>query len=68
MADTKAARGILLPCPRCGELEATISLNLADGDTLTCSECDTEFGREDIRALVTRWAPVLSWLDGMPAG
>ena len=64
---TKAERGCVLPCPRCGVPDAALLLNLADGETITCQENDCEFTTDDVRDLLARWAPVLAWLDAMPA-
>lgn len=63
-------RGLALPCPCCGESEASISLDLFDdpfaSDTLHCQECEADFSAQQVRDLVRRWAPVLAWLDAMP--
>jgi uncharacterized protein (DUF983 family) len=61
-----ASRGILLPCPHCGESEATITLNLSDMETMTCQECDAEFTTDDVRNIIAKWTPVLKWLDAAP--
>lgn len=66
MSDTTTARGIQLPCPRCGEPDANLLLHLVDGESFTCQECDEEFTAADVRGLLARWAPVLAWLDKMP--
>jgi len=58
-------RGILLPCPCCGEPEATIDLTLATR-VLHCQECDTEFTTQDVANLIAKWQPVLAWLQQMP--
>jgi hypothetical protein len=54
-----------LPCPYCGEDEATMTVSLADGG-LSCCECEVEFTAADLRAIFARWAPVLQWLDLLP--
>lgn len=59
--------GFSAPCPRCGEDEGTIYLNLADGRTLRCNDCDGEFDADDVKDLIGRWRPVLEWIDTIPA-
>jgi transcription elongation factor Elf1 len=59
-------RGFLLPCPCCGEEAAGISLNLGDGETFTCGECETEFTTEHIRDFIAKWTKILAWVDAMP--
>jgi hypothetical protein len=53
-------------CPKCGE-DTCIKIDLADGDTCTCTGCDEEFSVGTMRALVASWGPLLAWLDGHPA-
>ncbi len=55
----------LLPCPCCGEGQATISLNLADFE-FTCMDCEATFTRDDLEAFLRKWTAVLRWLDGAP--
>ena len=49
-------RGLLLPCPCCGEASATIVLELADMETFTCRECDTEFAAATVQAFLAQSA------------
>ena len=59
-----------LRCPKCGEAEATIRVDLDDLLTFACTECDEEFGRDDVEEMMAaakRWARVLAWLDTAPA-
>lgn len=63
---TTIRTGILLPCPRCGEEDATVLLNLAEPDSCHCSECDEDFSLSDIENLVARWRKVIDWIDTMP--
>lgn len=67
MTQPTTARGIVLPCPMCGDPIANFRLSLADGETLTCQECDAEFATDYVRALIAQWQPVLAWIDAMPA-
>lgn len=62
---------ILLPCPRCGEAEASIALHLGsldatNGDNFTCEHCSADFSIDDVRQLMARWAPVLAWVEIHP--
>ncbi len=59
-------RGRYLPCLLCGAEEASVSLNLADGD-MTCGECEGTFNAETVEAFIAQWRPVLNWLRGFPA-
>ena len=54
-------------CPRCLERNATVTLDLADGDTLHCNDCDEEFTVADVEALVESWSKLLPWLKQHPA-
>jgi len=67
-ADTAATatRGATLPCPCCGEANATITLNLADGESLACQDCSADFSTADVRNFIAKWAPMLAWVDAMP--
>ncbi len=59
-------RGLRLPCPKCGDAEARFFLNLDDGETLTCQECDSETTTDELRTMVRQWQRVLTWIDAMP--
>src|SRR3954469_4069688 len=43
MATVKAVKGFKVTCPMCGDVEATIALDLNDVRSLTCSSCSSEF-------------------------
>ena len=60
------SRGLLLPCPRCGEAEATIHLYLSDMETLYCADCEEEFSVADVQTFIAKWAPVLAWINQAP--
>lgn len=59
--------GVVLPCPCCGEPQATIQVNLAAPDEFHCCECEGEFTREDIDNFVRKWSKIVGWLDTMPS-
>jgi hypothetical protein len=42
-------------------------LDLADGDTLSCPECDETFTVADVEALVASWSKLLPFLCSHPA-
>jgi hypothetical protein len=64
---TVKAKGLLLPCPLCGEQQASVSLYLDDMDTCYCRDCENEFSLDTVRELIARWQRVLSWVDACPA-
>jgi hypothetical protein len=60
--DAPRVRGIgLLPCPLCGEQQATIDLCLADFN-LHCQDCDSDLTVAEVEAFIAKWQRVLSWL------
>ena len=65
LAETPS-RGLLLPCPCCGEASATICLNLADGESLNCQDCGTDFTASDVRDFIAKWTRMLAWIETMP--
>jgi hypothetical protein len=56
-----------LPCPMCGEPDASISLMFSGGN-FNCNECSAEFELSLIEGLVQRWGLLLPWLKAMPDG
>lgn len=58
-------QGRTLPCPCCGEPDATINLTLSDC-SFTCCECDTEFTTADVQNFIRQWTPILAWIRQMP--
>lgn len=63
---TETPRGFPgLHCFECGH-EDSITVSLADMDTLTCTECDSTFTRAELRDQIGRWSRVLDWLDAAP--
>jgi transcription elongation factor Elf1 len=63
--DTTAATGVTLPCPCCGDAEASISLNLVDR-TFKCNVCDADFDMEFVQLVLTKWTRVAKWVETMP--
>ncbi len=64
---TATERGLTLPCPCCGEAEATVLLSLADLESCHCADCDADFTLADVRAFLDRWGKVLVWVGTFPA-
>jgi hypothetical protein len=59
-------RGLKLPCPCCGEREATITLDLADF-SCTCEACGDTFSAETacrkIGEALARWEAMVEWMN-----
>ena len=55
-----------LTCPRC-MCEACIKLDLADGETMSCPDCNEEITVSDIESLIEGWSKILPWLRAHPA-
>ena len=66
MIATKTTKGLTLPCPKCGEVDACITLRLADMNELTCQECNTEFTLEEVQDFIDRWTPLIAWINQAP--
>jgi uncharacterized Zn finger protein len=66
MSTVNTSRGLLLPCPTCGEEQATITLSLADCETLHCEDCGSDYTLDDVRSLIARWQRVLAWVEQAP--
>lgn len=66
---TTTKRGFgMLPCPCCGEEQASVMLTLADDDSecFKCVECDADFSKATIREFMAKWGAVMTWLETMP--
>lgn len=55
-----------LPCIKCG-VANNVTLNLTDGDTVYCSDCNTEYSVGDVREVIAAWGPILKWVESHPA-
>jgi hypothetical protein len=53
-------------CPQC-LVEAVITVDVTDGDSLKCSECDSEYSADDVKNMIESWATILPWLLSHPA-
>jgi hypothetical protein len=56
-----------LHCIKCGD-EAALTLNLADGDSITCPDCEGEFTVEDVETMIGEWQQAIAWIKTMPKG
>jgi hypothetical protein len=67
MATVKAVKGFKVVCPMCGDVEATVSLDLNDVRALSCSSCDAEFTPAAAVAKaaeqLARWQAVEKWIS-----
>ena len=64
-------RAIFLPCPFCGEEDASVDVRLAHlgdetADVFHCVDCDAEFSVGAVREIVSKWGKVLAWLATAP--
>jgi hypothetical protein len=71
MTATKTLPCVQLPCPRCAEPSANISLQMwtledQDGENFVCAECNETFSLNTIRELVRCWGPMVAWLEQIP--
>lgn len=55
-----------LICPKCLDA-AVISLDLDDGDQLTCRNCEESYTVADVVCIVESWSKMLPWLLKCPA-
>ncbi|VTU02456.1 unnamed protein product [Gemmataceae bacterium] len=56
----------MVTCPKCLS-EAAVSLDLDDGDTLRCPECDEAYSVAEVVAVIQSWSKLLPWLLSHPA-
>jgi hypothetical protein len=63
----KSIKGWDVVCPRCGDRDATITLDLNALKTITCSSCDETFTAREAAATLAevarRWEAIARWLD-----
>jgi hypothetical protein len=58
---------MMVTCPKCLTEGATVTLDLDDGDTLRCQECEESYSVADVEAVVACWSKLLPWLRAHPA-
>jgi uncharacterized protein (DUF983 family) len=63
---TLAERGLTLPCPRCGQAEATFVVRLTDPSEVTCEDCEESIAVAELRDIIRKWGPIIGWLDSFP--
>lgn len=55
-----------LTCIKCGE-KAAIQMDLTDGDTLFCPECNQDFTVADVEACIQGWQRLVGWMRQCPS-
>lgn len=53
-------------CPNCLS-ESKIAVDVADGDSLFCLECEENYTVSEVIECIESWAAVLPWLKSHPA-
>lgn len=53
---------INLTCPKCLTHGTTVRVDVSDGKTLSCADCEESYELEDLVKLIQSWTPVLPWL------
>jgi transcription elongation factor Elf1 len=53
-------------CPKC-LAEACVTVDVEDGDTLRCPECEESYSLADVVSVIQSWSKVLPWLLSHPA-
>jgi hypothetical protein len=48
-------------------VEATVCLDLDDGDTLRCLSCDADYTVAEVEAVLASWAAYLPWIKTCPS-
>lgn len=63
-------KAIVLPCPFCGEENASILVRLwcldTEDEQFQCGECESDFGSKQIREFIRKWSKLLAWIDAAP--
>jgi hypothetical protein len=54
-------------CILCGSNAGSVRVDLDDGRTMTCTECEDEFTVDDVLEVIGTWQVLLSWLETHPA-
>ena len=64
---TKTAKGFKVQCPKCGDPDAVVRMNLNDLREIECTSCgETYSAREAAETAAEsarRWAAVARWVD-----
>ncbi len=64
---TKTVKGFRVTCPKCGDPEATIRLNLNDLSQIECNSCDESFSArqaaKEAAENARRWEAVARWIE-----
>jgi hypothetical protein len=63
---------VLMPCPCCGEKEASVDVRLwalGEGNEFFCNDCNTEFCRDEVTEMLSqwqRWVKLMAWVEQVP--
>jgi transposase-like protein len=64
---TKTVKGFKVTCPKCGDPEATIRLDLNNLQEVECSSCSETFSAREAARLAAeqarRWEAVARWIE-----
>ena len=57
-----------VPCLKCGEVGGmNLNINgMDDSAAFKCSECDAEFGVEDVMLVLDTWRAAIEWIRSAP--
>lgn len=53
-------------CPKCLS-ESQVAVNVEDGESLYCPECEENYTVTEVRELLDSWKAILPWLEAHPA-
>lgn len=68
----KPLTSVTLPCPMCGQLDASIAVQLEElsedgtGDEFFCRSCEGSFSRQYIHLFLARWPAIIAWVESVP--
>lgn len=54
-------------CPKCLVDGSHVTVDLDDGDTLRCQDCEEQYTVAEIEAIVVSWSKLLPWLKAHPS-
>ena len=64
---TRTVKGFKVLCPKCGDPEATIRMDLNNLSEVECSSCSETFSAREAARLMTaaarRWEAVARWVE-----
>lgn len=64
---TKTRTNFRVSCPSCHDEDATLAIDLANINEITCSSCDSKFSAREaydqVEKELARWAKVIRWAE-----